>query len=324
MTQQAHNPLLAVVTGATGMLGSATVRALASRGVSTILIVRDEAKGRALVDQLNVPRTDTHHLVVGDLSEPRSVRDIAGRVWSETDDIAVLIHAAAALFRQRRVNSAGHEAMFATNVLSRFLLTHELQPLLAKGTAGRVINVTGPSPDRLDFDDLMAETNFNAFRQFRATNAANLQLAFELAHRARGTGVTSNAYTPGALQSDLMTEMPALIRLITIPFGRNADGAQQRWPTSPSQTVTPPPTASSTNAPNQHAHRRPLSTPSRSGGYGTNAHATSASLPRLAPAMPSGEQTAPPHPERGGHDMKIGVHIVDFSLPGGPPRPARP
>jgi NAD(P)-dependent dehydrogenase (short-subunit alcohol dehydrogenase family) len=225
MTQQAHNPSLAVVTGATGMLGSATVRTLASRGVRTILIVRDEAKGRALVDQLNVPRTDTHHLVVGDLSEPRSVREIAGRVRSETDDIALLIHAAAALFHQRRVNSAGHEAMFATNVLSRFLLTHELQPLLAKGTAGRVINVTGPSPDRLDFDDLMAETNFNAFKQFRATNAANLQLAFELAHRAQGTGVTSNAYTPGALQSDLMTEMPALVRLITIPFGRNADGA---------------------------------------------------------------------------------------------------
>jgi NAD(P)-dependent dehydrogenase (short-subunit alcohol dehydrogenase family) len=225
MTHQAHNPPLAVVTGATGMLGSATARALASRGVSTILIVRDEAKGRALVDQLNVARTHTHHLVVGDLSEPRSVLDIAGRVRSETDDIAVLIHAAAALFHQRRVNSAGHEATFATNVLSRFLLTYELLPLLAKDTAGRVINVTGPSPDRLNFDDLMAEATFKAFRQFRATNAANLQLAFELARRARGIGVTSNAYTPGVLQSDLMSEMPALVRLITIPFGRNADGA---------------------------------------------------------------------------------------------------
>jgi NAD(P)-dependent dehydrogenase (short-subunit alcohol dehydrogenase family) len=163
--------------------------------------------------------------VVGNLSEPDSVRDIAGQIRSTTDDLAVLVHSAAALVHQRRVNSAGHEAMFATNVLSRFLLTHELQPLLASGDAGRVINVTGPSPDRLNFDDLMAETTFDAFKQFRATNAANLQMAFELARRAHRTGVTSSAYTPGALQSDLMAEMPAVVRLITLPVGRTADRA---------------------------------------------------------------------------------------------------
>jgi NAD(P)-dependent dehydrogenase (short-subunit alcohol dehydrogenase family) len=77
----------------------------------------------------------------------------------------------------------------------------------------------------LNFDDLMAETTFNAFKQFRATNAANLQMAFELARRAHRNGVTSNAYTPGALQSDLMTEMPAVVRMITLPVGRTADRA---------------------------------------------------------------------------------------------------
>jgi NAD(P)-dependent dehydrogenase (short-subunit alcohol dehydrogenase family) len=223
MTRQSGNRPVAVVTGAAGMLGSATVTALAARGVRTVLVVRNEAKGRALVDQLNDPAT--HRLVVGDLSEPDSVRDIAGQIRSAIDDLAVLIHSAAALVHQRRVNSAGHEAMFATNVLSRFLLTHELQPLLATGDAGRVINVTGPSPDRLNFDDLMAATTFSAFKQFRATNAANLQMAFELARRAHRTGVTSNAYTPGALQSDLMAEMPAVVRLITLPVGRTADRA---------------------------------------------------------------------------------------------------
>jgi NAD(P)-dependent dehydrogenase (short-subunit alcohol dehydrogenase family) len=97
-----------------------------------------------------------------------------------------------------------------------------MQPLRASGDAGRVINVTGPSPNRLNFDDLMAETTFNAFKQFRATNAANLQMAFELARRAHRSRVTSNAYTPGVLQSDLMTEMPGVVRLITLPVGRAA------------------------------------------------------------------------------------------------------
>jgi NAD(P)-dependent dehydrogenase (short-subunit alcohol dehydrogenase family) len=227
MTQRSQSPLVAVVTGATGMLGSATAAALASRGVSTVLVVRNQDTGRRLIDSLPADDAVQHRLVVGNLSEPGSVRDIAGRIRAGVDNVGALVHAAAALFQERRLNSAGHETMFATNVLARFLLTHELKPLLETEPAGRVINVTGPSPDRLNFDDLMAEQRFNAFRQFRATNAANLQLAFELARRTRGTSVTSNAYTPGALQSDLMAGMPALVRVITLPFGRSAAKAAE-------------------------------------------------------------------------------------------------
>ena len=74
MVPQSGKPPVVVVTGAAGMLGSATVTALSARGVRTILVVRNEAKGRALVDQLNGPGSGMHRLVVGDLSEPDSVR----------------------------------------------------------------------------------------------------------------------------------------------------------------------------------------------------------------------------------------------------------
>lgn len=115
--------------------------------------------------------------------------------------------------------------MFATNLLGRFLLTHQLLPLLERGAPARVLVVTGPSPDRLDFDDLMAASDFTPFAQFRATNAANLLFAFELARRLEATGVTANAYHPGALQSELMRQMPAMVRLLTWPVGRRPDRA---------------------------------------------------------------------------------------------------
>jgi NAD(P)-dependent dehydrogenase (short-subunit alcohol dehydrogenase family) len=73
----------------------------------------------------------------------------------------------------------------------------------------------------------MAEASFDAFRQFRATNAANLQLALHAARRMEGTTVTSNAYHPGALQSDLMAEMPGIVRLITFPVGQSATKAAE-------------------------------------------------------------------------------------------------
>src|SRR6266508_4060883 len=114
-----------VITGATGMLGSATARQLAQRGTDTVLVARDRARGARLVDELTRIGA-THDLVVGDLSEPESVRVVAATIGSRHDRVAGLVHSAAVLSAQRRTNSAGQELMFATNVLARFLLTHEL------------------------------------------------------------------------------------------------------------------------------------------------------------------------------------------------------
>jgi NAD(P)-dependent dehydrogenase (short-subunit alcohol dehydrogenase family) len=212
-----------VITGATGMLGAATAAQLARRGIDTVLVARDRDRGTGLLERLH--RTGgTHRLVVGDLSEPASARTIAADIRTHHPRLTALIHAAATLTPQRRTNSAGHEVMFATNVLARFLLTQELAGPLAAGSA-RVLFATGATPDALNFDDLMATGTWNAFRQFRATNAASHQLALELARRGQSASIASNAFHPGALQSDLMSQMPAPVRLLTAPFGRSADKA---------------------------------------------------------------------------------------------------
>jgi NAD(P)-dependent dehydrogenase (short-subunit alcohol dehydrogenase family) len=213
-----------VITGATGMLGSATARELARRGVDTVAVARDRTRGTSLLDELN-RAGGRHRLVIGDLSEPESTRAVATTIRSEDERVAGLVHAAAVLLPQRQINSRDQELMFATNVLTRFLLTHELAVPLAAGS-GRVVWATGPSPDRLNFDDLMATgDNFSGFRQIRATNAANLQLAFELARRGQNAGITSNAFHPGALQSQLMAGMPTMVRILTAPVGRSAEKA---------------------------------------------------------------------------------------------------
>lgn len=208
------------------MLGRATALDLAARGSQVILVSRDRVRAARVLDELELANPGgAHSLVIGDLSDPDAVRTVAQQIGGQVDGIHALIHTAAIFTRQREENRAGQELMFATNVLARYLLTHELTSQLKRGAPSRVLVASGPSPDQLDFGDLMAHKNFEAFMQFRATNAANLLFAFALARHLAGTGVTSNAYHPGVLRSNLMREMPPFVRWITLPFGRRPDKA---------------------------------------------------------------------------------------------------
>ena len=222
--KRSNNEGVVVITGATGMLGGATARALAARGVDTALVARDRAKGAALLDDLH-GAGGHHRLVVGDLSVLDDVRRIASEIDSFPCGVRGLIHTAATLKPAREETVDGLESMFATNVLARLLLTHALRGALKRGAPSRVVMVTGPSPDRLDFDDLMARNRYQPFLQFRATNAANLMLVFHLAHALEKDGISTYAYHPGILQSALMKQMPAIVRYITLPFGRSAEPA---------------------------------------------------------------------------------------------------
>src|SRR4029453_8511231 len=115
MTSQRSSRGVVVITGATGMLGSATARWLAERGTDTVLVARDRARGARLVDELTRIGAP-HDLVVGDLSDPGWVGVVAAPIGSQHDRVVGLVHSAAVVSAQRRTNSAGHELMFATNV----------------------------------------------------------------------------------------------------------------------------------------------------------------------------------------------------------------
>jgi len=225
--ERSKTPIV-VVTGATGMLGRATAIDLARGGALVILVCRDRTRGmQALAEVKRAGPGQSHQLVIGDLAEPLSVQNAAAQIRKDFDGIDALIHTAAVFTHTRQENSAEHELMLATNVLARVLLTHELLSFLKRRAPSRILFASGPSPDRLAFDDLMARKKFQPFMQFRATNAANLMFTFELARRLAPIAVTANTYHPGILQSNLMRQMPAIVRWTTAPFGRRPDKASQ-------------------------------------------------------------------------------------------------
>ena len=114
--------------------------------------------------------------------------------------------------RHRTLTADGLETMFATNQLAPFLLTNLLRDRLVASAPTRVLIVTAPASNKIDFDDLQGERGFRSLPRFGASKAADLFLTFEFARRLEGTGVTVNAVHPGLVRTDLMTGAPALLR----------------------------------------------------------------------------------------------------------------
>ena len=85
---------------------------------------------------------------------------------SQTGLHALILCAGGLNYGPRRETEDGVEKTFAMNILSRFLLTHELQPLLAKAPQGRVINVLGAGngSNDINLDDLELRNGFNFIR----------------------------------------------------------------------------------------------------------------------------------------------------------------
>jgi NAD(P)-dependent dehydrogenase (short-subunit alcohol dehydrogenase family) len=216
-----------LVTGANSGIGKAAALALARSGATVVMACRDRARGEAAADEIRQTSGSAMvELLLVDLSIRRSVRDAAAQFLQRHNRLDTLINNAAA-FKSRRVETPdGLETMFATNHLGHFLLTTLLLDRLKASAPSRIVNVTAPSTVKVNFDDPQSEKKFRASVAFGASKMCNLLFTYELARRLEGTGVTCNALHPGLARSNLLREMPRLIRwgltLVSAPPERAA------------------------------------------------------------------------------------------------------
>lgn len=199
-----------VVTGATKGIGEVTARELSRLGAEVSIVVRDEARGRALAAELGGA-----DLFVGDLSSVAEVKRLAAEILARNERIDVLVNNAGALLMDRRITKEGHEATFATNHLAYFVLTNALRPALEKAPAARVINVSSEAHRRgtMRWDDLMGERDWSGFFAYSASKLANILFTQELARRLAGTNVTTNALHPGVVATGFARNNRGLVGL---------------------------------------------------------------------------------------------------------------
>ena len=193
-----------LITGATAGIGLKTAEALAAKGANLLIGGRDAAKTDRVVAALRTNGAgDTVDGLVADLLIQADVRRLADEVKAKTDRIDVLVNNAGAVFAKRQESANGIELTWAVNHLAPFLLTNLLFDTLKASAPARVVTVASALHARgsMDFEDLQYRNGWGAMKSYGRSKLANVMFAYELARRAAGTGITSNALHPGLVAS---------------------------------------------------------------------------------------------------------------------------
>ena len=204
----------AVVTGANSGLGYETALALAAHGAEVTMAVRDTAKGDAAAQQIRAQAPhaslEVHRLDLADLA---SVDEFAW-LWREAhpEGLDLLINNAGIMAIPRRETADGFEMQLGTNHLGHFALTGRL--LEAIRPDGRIVTVSSQAHrmGRMDFDDLMGERKYGAWRAYGQSKLANLLFMRGLAERLEraGSTVASVAAHPGFASTHLQAVAPEM------------------------------------------------------------------------------------------------------------------
>lgn len=188
---------VAVVTGATSGLGEAAALALARLGWHVVVVGRDEARGRSVVERgaAEFERADMFSL--------QGVAALAARLCARHPRIDLLINNAGAALPEGPRTADGLERTFALNVAAPFVLTEALLPALE---GGRVVNVvTGiPSGAKTTVDAIAGSGARGGMGSYVSNKLALLALTRELA--ARHPAITFVALHPGVIPETRFTE----------------------------------------------------------------------------------------------------------------------
>ncbi len=202
-----HTDRIAAVTGATGAIGKAIARNIASKpAFQVVLLCRHRGRAQKAVDEIK-QKTGNENVRYErvDLSSGSSIRDLAGG-WS--GPLHVLVNNAAITSRTRHVTGEGVELQFATNVLGYFRMIMAFEEILKASSPARVVNVASYWAGGLRLDDLQfASRRYNNDHAYRQSKQADRMLAVAFAKRFAGCGITVNACHSGDVNSTLSNDL---------------------------------------------------------------------------------------------------------------------
>ncbi|MFJ5263332.1 oxidoreductase [Streptomyces sp. NPDC088387] len=196
-----------VVTGANSGIGYETARALAVRGATVVLAVRDVARGAAVRDRITAEHPGARALVQSlDLGSLDSVRAAAHVLRDEYSRIDLLINNAGVMHAPRGTTQDGFEQHFGVNHLGHFALTGLLLDRMVDVPGARVVTVSSADHRRrgpMPLDDVAQRTRgYDGGTAYSHSKLANLLFTYELQRRLAGRKCQALAAHPGGADTE--------------------------------------------------------------------------------------------------------------------------
>lgn len=197
----------AIVTGATGAIGSAIAAGIAAQpGYRLVLVCRDERKARRAVSEIQRETgNDNVRYEIADLSLAAGAHALANR-WE--GELHVLVNNAAIAPRRRLTTAEGLELQFATNVMGYVWMMEAFHNVLGSSAPSRIVNVASYWAGDLDVSDLQFQRRrYDNDLAYRQSKQANRMLTVAYAKRFADDGITVNACHPGDVRSQLSRDL---------------------------------------------------------------------------------------------------------------------
>ena len=210
----AQNRLVALVTGATGGLGTDMVKKLADDGYRVVGTYHNQQKAEAWKEKMAEEGYDICLFKV-DVADYEDVERMVREVEAQVGTVDVLVNNAG-ITRDGsfyKMSKDHWDAVLSTNLTSVFNCTrHVINKMIDQGW-GRVINISSVNGQRAQF----GQVNYAAAKA--GMHGFTKTLAIEVAKK----GVTVNTISPGYIGTDMVMAVPEEIRnkiVAGIPVGR--------------------------------------------------------------------------------------------------------
>ena len=187
-----------LITGSTDGIGKLAALKLAKDGHKVYLHGRNAQKLEAVIAELNAnSKNNELNGFVADFSDLKAIKEMAEQIKKELPKIDVFINNAGVFKSPKPINKDGLDMRMTVNYFAPYLLTKELLPLLQKGNAPRLLNLSSAAQAPVSEAVLLGKRQGSEQGTYAQSKLALTMWSFDLAEKYPNIGVI--AVNPGSL-----------------------------------------------------------------------------------------------------------------------------
>lgn len=211
--------MTALVTGASGGIGSAIAHALAKQGARLALSGSNAAKLRAFREELNDTYGHDHVEITCDLSNTEQVEHLVPATVDTLGKIDILVNNAG-ITRDNlamRMKDEEWDAVIRVNLEAAFRLMRAAAKPMMKARFGRIVSITS----------VVGATGNPGQANYAAAKAGLVGMSKSLGQELASRGITVNCVAPGFIRTAMTDVLPDAQKdalNARIPMGRMGEG----------------------------------------------------------------------------------------------------